>query len=393
MNKTIYLDNAATTPVRSEVLDAMQPYLSEKYGNPSSIHSLGQEAREAIEKARAVVANALNCESSEVYFTGSITEADNLVLAGIIRAIRVGVGRITPHVIISPLEHHAVLDCVKALEKDGLAEITILPVDKYGLVDDTDVKKSIRPNTVLVSIMYASNEVGTIQPVGEISQVIPHDIYFHTDAAAAAEYLDLDVKKLGIDTMVIGPHKFRGPKGVGILYIKKGVKISPSVHGGMQEEGLRPGTHNVPAIVGGAKALELASKECVKESKRVRGLSQRLIDGLLGSIAGSFITGHPKLRVPHIASFIFGGAEGEAMVLALSDEGIMASTGSACSSESLEPSHVLLAMGVKPEEAHGSVRFSLGRETTEGDIDHVLKIMPEVVRELRKMNPLYNPRS
>jgi len=384
--KIIYLDNAATTAVRKEVFKEMFPFFSEKYGNPSSIHSVGQEALRAVEKARLKVATVLGVDAKEIYFTGSTTEADNIALWGVIKAS----GLAKPHLIISPLEHHAVLDTARVLEEKDNIELTILAVDKYGLVDPKEVKASIKENTVLVSVMFAANEIGTIQPVGEISAITKQaGVLFHTDAAAAAEYLNLDVEELGVDLMVIGPHKFGGPKGVGILYIREGTKVTPLVYGGSQEKGLRPGTHNVPGIVGAAEALRLAVGGRRAQCRKVEPLAKRLISGL-EKIDNAYLTGHPRKRAPHIVSFIFKGAEGEAMVLRLSDRGIMASSGSACTSGSLEPSHVLLACGIPPQEAHGSVRFSLGLETSEEDVDYVIKVMPEVVGELRNMNPLYS---
>lgn len=395
INKQIYLDNAATTSLKKEVLQAMLPYFKESFGNPASIHKVGREALEAVELARLSIAKSLNCDASEIYFTGSTTEADNLAIFGVLNGIA-GKGEIhPPHLIISPLEHHAVLDTAKEMEKKGLIELTILTVDKYGLVNPNDVKKAIKENTRLVSVMYVSNEVGTLEPLEEISSVIatnnsskPYHVLFHTDAAAA-KYLPLDTQKLGVDLMVLGPHKFGGPKGIGILFAKKGIKITPLVYGGGQEKGLRPGTHNVPAIVGAAKALEILVKEGENEGFKVRELANNLIKGLQSRVSDSYLTGHPSQRAPYIVSFIFKGAEGEAMVLRLSDKGIMVSSGSACTSGQLTASHVLLACGIPQEEAHGSVRFSLGKDTTKEDIEYTVEAVREVVEGLRKMNPFW----
>lgn len=397
IKERIYLDNAATTPLRDDVLSYMTPYFSLYYGNPSSIHAAGREALEAVEKARMSVADALNADAREIYFTGSTTESDNLAIFGVLQAVE----GFVPHLIISPLEHHAVLDAAKHFAKKNIAELTILPVDTYGLVKPENVKKAIRENTVLVSVMYAANEIGTIEPIKEISAIcrettdnFPKDkrkrIYIHTDAAAGAEYLPLNVEELGVDLLTLGPHKFGGPKGVGILYVKRDTKIVPIIRGGSQEKGLRPSTHNVPGIVGSARALELAVLDSKKEKTRVWCLTKYLLEELPKRVENSFVSGHPTLRSPHIASFIVEGVEGEAMVLKLSEKGIMASSGSACTSGSLEPSHVLLAIGLPPEKAHGSVRFSLGRDTSKEDIDYVLEVMPKIVSELREMNPLYS---
>ena len=378
----VYLDYAATTPLDPRVLKAMMPYFKEKFGNASSVHSWGQEARKAVEKAREQVAKVLGCQPSEIYFTGTTTTSDNLAIQGVARAAKKkGRGN---HIITSSIEHHGVLDVCKALGKEGL-KLTVLPVDKYGMVNAKDAKKAIRPETVLVSIMYANNEVGTIQPLKEIAT--EQKVYFHTDAAAVVDYLDLNVKKLSIDLMTLGAHKFGGPKGVGILYIKKGVEIEPLIYGGHHEKGLWPGTEAVPLIVGMAKAIEIASKERKEAVKKVTKLRDRLIEGVLARVPDSQLTGHPTKRLPDIASFVIRGAEGEAMLLHLDSVGIAASSGSACTSGTLEASHVLLAMGIPPEIAHGSLRFSLGKQTTQEEIDYVIKVLPGIVEKLRKMAP------
>lgn len=387
--KKVYLDYAATTPVRPGVLEAMKPYWAEKFGNPSSIHSWGREAREAIEEARTKVASLINAKPSEIIFTSSVTTADNLAVLGITGALSEKQG----HLITSAVEHHAVLDIFKKLEKQGF-EVTYLPVDRNGIVEIEVLRKALRRDTVLVSIMYANNEVGTIQPIEEIGEVIAsvgeeldHKILFHTDAATVAEYLPLEVKKLKVDLLSLGAHKFGGPKGVGILYVKEGTKITPITFGGHHEGGLWPGTEPSALIAGAAKALELAVSERQSAAKRVAGLRDELIKGVLEKIPDCFLTGDPKQRLPDIASFVFKGVEGEAILLRLDAEGIAASSGSACTSGELSPSHVLLAMGIKPEEAHGSIRFSLGRETTQEEIDYVLDKLPQIVKDLRAITP------
>lgn len=385
--KKVYLDYAATTPVDKRVLKAMLPYFRIKFGNPSSIHKWGQEARRAVEEAREKVAQVLNCFPEEIYFTGTTTTSDNLAIQGVMRALKKE-GK--NHLITSAIEHHAVLDACKALEKEGF-KLTILPVDRQGVVKIEGLASALIPNTGLVTVMYANNEVGTIQPIEEIGRIIKKskikNLYFHTDAATVPEYLPLDVKKLGVDLLSLGSHKFHGPKGVGILYVKKETPILPLTFGGHHESGVWPGTEAVPLIVGMAEALVIAQKEAKEASERVKKLRDKLIEGVLKKIPGSYLTGHPTRRLPDIASFVFENVEGEAILLALSDLGIAASSGSACTSGILEPSHVLTAMGISRELSHGSVRFSLGKETTEEEIDYVLQILPEVIARLRKMAP------
>jgi len=380
-----YLDYAATTPLDPRVLKAMMPFMKEKFGNPSSVHSWGQEARVAVEKARKQVAKALGCKSSEVYFTGTTTTSDNLAILGLARAAKkAGRGN---HLITSSIEHHAVLDTCQALEKEGFG-LTILPVNKDGLVNPKEVEKAINNKTILVTIMYANNEVGTIEPIKGISKITKKKgVLFHTDAAAAVDYLDVNVKTLGVDLMTIGAHKFGGPKGVGLLYLKRGVAIEPLTFGGYHEKGLWPGTEAPALIVGMAKALEIATQERKTAVQKVTKLRDRLIKGVLAQVPGSRLTGHPTKRLSDIASFVINGVEGEAMLLMLSDKGIAASSGSACTSGTLEPSHVLTAMGIPPERAHGSLRFSLGKTTTWEEIDYVVKILPGIVKRLRKMAP------
>jgi len=395
----IYFDNAATTQVDPQVVEAMKPYFKEVFGNPSSLHTFGREARKAIDKGREKVARFLNCQEKEVVFTSCASESNNLALKGLIEAFwqsKMRSDLVEPHIIVSPVEHHCVLDSAKHLEKQGVG-VTWLKVDKYGLVDPKEVEKSIKENTVLVSVMYVNNEVGTIEPIEEIGKTIKnvnelratrHEprVYFHTDAVQAIQYLDCDVDKLGLDLLSLSAHKFHGPKGVGALYVRSGTKIVRQIDGGGQEFGFRAGTENVPYIVGLGKAIELASGSLQVAGSKVEKLRDRLIEGVL-RIPDVVLTGHPKKRAPHIASFIVRGVEGEAMLLLLDEKGIAVSTGSACTSGTLEPSHVLLAMGFSPEEAHGSLRVSLSRESTKEEVDYFLKVFPEIVSHLRKMSP------
>ena len=377
----IYFDNAATTPVRKEVFTAMKPYFSTYFGNPSSLHAKGLEARDAVEEARKLIAEILNCATDELIFTSGGTESVNLAIKGIAFARKKG------HIITQKTEHDAVLETCKWLEKQGF-ELTYLNVDEFGLVKPEQVEKHIRKDTILVSIMYANNEIGTIQPIKEIAEVCrKHEVLFHTDACQAAGYLDMDVKNLGIDLMTINGSKIYGPKGVGLLFIKKGIEIEPLLHGGGQEYGLRSGTENVPAIVGFAKALELAQKEKVTEVQRLTALQDRLVSGLQ-RIADSKLNGHPQKRLPNNVNVSIYGVEGEAVLLMLNEKGICASTGSACSTKSLEASHVLLAMGMSHEMAHGSLRFSLGKHTKEKDISRLMKVLPGIVKKLRDMSPI-----
>ena len=383
--KKIYLDYAATTPLDKRVLKAMQPYLTEKFGNPSSIHFWGQEARAAIDQAREKVAKILGCYPTEIYFTGTTTTSDNLAIQGACWAAKkAGRGN---HLITSSVEHHGVLDVCQALEKKGF-KLTVLPVDKQGMVDPQEIEKAIKKETILVSVMYANNEVGTIQPIGEISRITKKKgVLLHTDAAAAIDYLDLLVSNLGVEMMSFGAHKFGGPKGVGGLFLKKGVKLEPLTYGGHHERGLWPGTEATALIVGLAKALEIAAQEQKTATRKVGRLRDQLIKGVLTNIPNSYLTGHPIKRLADIASFVIEGVEGEAILLHLSDQGIGASSGSACTSGVLKPSHVLTAMGIPPQLAHGSLRFSLGKQTTQEEIRKVVKVLPGIVKKLRRMAP------
>lgn len=388
--KKIYLDYAATTPVDSRVLKAMLPYFENRFGNPSSVHFWGQQARGVVEEAREQTAEVLGCRPAEIYFTPTTTVSDNLAIQGVMKA---ALKKELIHLIASAVEHHAVLDTCRELKNQGF-KLTILPAGKDGLVKLEVLKKALTKKTALVTVMLANNEVGTIQPIAQISRMIKKfnqkkqaQIYLHTDAAAAADYLDLRVGKLGVDLLTLGAHKFGGPKGIGLLYVKSGVKIEPLTFGGHHERSLWPGTESVPLIVGLAKALEIAQKEKKQASQRVAKLRDRLIKGVLKKIPKAKLTGHPTRRLPDIASFIFLGAEGEAILLKLSEQGIAGSSGSACTSGALKPSHVLTAMGIKPEVAHGSIRFSLGKKTTEKEINYVLKVLPKIIQTLRRMAP------
>ncbi len=379
----VYLDHAATTPVDEEVLEAMQDFFSKKFGNASSLHSWGREAREALEESREKVAKLINADANEIIFTGSGTESDNLAIKGI--AYKHGKG----HIITSRIEHPAVLETCKYLEKKGF-DVTYLPVDKYGLVDPEKVEEAIRDDTILITIMHANNEIGTIEPIEEIGKIAKkHAIPFHTDAVQSVGKIDVDVKKLNVDLLSMSSHKIYGPKGVGALFIKHGIKIEPILHGGGHEYGLRSSTENVAGIVGFAKACELAKKRLHEDAEKTRKLRDKIIKEVL-KIEESYLTGHPEKRLPNNASFYFKGIEGESLVLMLDAKGIATSTGSACSSKKLQASHVLLAIGVKPEDAHGSLRVTLGRENNEEEIDYFLEVLPQVVNELRKISPLWH---
>jgi cysteine desulfurase len=382
--KRIYLDYAATTPTHPEVLKAMLPYFTDAFGNPSSIHSLGQEAREAIENARSQVSALIGAKSEEIVFTGSGTEADNFALKGVVLANQ-GKGN---HIITSSIEHHAVSETCKFLEKRGFS-VTYLPVDGYGMVDLSGVKKAITGKTILISVMHASNEVGTIEPIAEIGNIAREaEIYLHTDAVQTTGHIPVDVNKLNVDLLSISAHKLYGPKGIGALYIRKGTKISSFIHGGNQERGKRASTENVPAIVGFGKAAEIARQEMLEEVQKLTALRDRLIEGILDGIEHTRLNGHPVTRLPNNVNVSVDYVEGESMLLNLDLAGICASTGSACSSAELEPSHVLLAMGLPHLQAHGSLRFSSGKWTTEEDVNQVLNVLPGIVSKLRAMSPL-----
>lgn len=383
MTPSVYLDHAATTPVAPEVLEAMLPYFQEYWGNPSSIHRYGRQASEGVEQGRAALATLLNCTPKEVYFTGGGTEADNLAIFGAARA-REEKGR---HIITSTIEHHAVSHSCEALQKRGW-EVTYLPVDSDGLLDPVDVRRALRPDTVLVTIMHANNEVGTLQPIADIGAICREaGVWFHTDAVQSVGHLPTRVNELNVDMLSLSGHKLYGPKGVGALYIRRGVRITPQIFGGGHERGMRSGTENVPGIVGLGRAAELALAEMASEAVRQANLRDRLLDGLITRIPDAFVTGHRRQRLPNNASVIVKYIEGEAQLLRLDAVGIAASSGSACTSGSLDPSHVLLAMGVPVAFAHGSIRFSLGRGTTEEQIDYVLEQFPPIAEVLRAMSP------
>jgi cysteine desulfurase len=382
----IYLDYAATTPVHPDVVQAMSPYFTDIYGNPSSLHCCGQEAKQAVEGSRSLVAALINAYSDEIIFTSGGTESDNTAITGIAYASK-SRGN---HIITSSIEHHAVLETCHFLGKSGFA-VTYLPVDKYGMVSPDDVKKAITDKTILISIMMANNEVGTIEPISEIG-VIAKDggICFHTDAVQAVGHIPVNVEKLGVDLLSISAHKLYGPKGIGALYIRRGTKIQTYLHGGSQERLLRAGTENVPGIVGFGKAAAIAHKELHAESDRLTVLRDKLIDGLKERVDNLNLNGHPVKRLPGNVNISVAFVEGESMLLSLDLAGICVSTGSACSSSSLEPSHVLMAMGLSAEQAHGSLRFSMGKWTTEDEIEMVLEKVPEIISRLRAMSPLSN---
>lgn len=382
--KRIYLDYAATTPTRPEVLKEMLPYFTDIYGNPSSIHSYGQEAQGAMETARTKVARLINARDEEIIFTSGGTEADNFAIKGVAYANE----KKGDHIITSAIEHPAVMESCAFLEKRGF-RITYLPVDEHGLIDPDDVRKAITDKTILISIMHANNEIGTIEPITEISKVAREaGIYLHTDAVQTTGHIPVDVDALGVDLLSMSAHKLYGPKGIGALYIRRGTKLVSFMHGGGQERERRASTQNIPGIVGFSKAAELAQQELDEEANRLTYLRDKLANCLLEKIDHSRLNGHPTKRLPNSVNISIQFVEGESMCLNLDMEGICASTGSACSSGSLEPSHILLALGVSHERAHGSLRFTLGKWTTEEDIDRVLEVLPRVVARLRAMSPL-----
>lgn len=385
MNRLVYLDHAATTPVKREVLEEMLPFFSEKFGNASSIYTIGRESRKAIDEARDRVAHAIGAQSKEIYFTSGGSEADNWALKGVAYANKAKGN----HIITSAIEHHAVHNTCKYLEDDGF-EVTYLPVDEKGLISNEELKKAIRPETILISIMFANNEIGTIQPIKEIGQTAREKgIYFHTDAVQAIGNVIINVDDLNIDLLSLSAHKFYGPKGVGALYIKKNVKIASFIQGGAQEKGRRAGTENIPGIVGLGKAIELAVQNFEAYNDKLLRLRDKLIKGVTDKIPFVRINGDLEKRLPGNANFSFEFIEGESLLLMLDMKGIAGSSGSACSSGSLDPSHVLLAIGLSHEIAHGSLRLTIGDENTEEDIDYVLEVLPTIVERLREMSPLY----
>jgi cysteine desulfurase len=385
MPEPIYLDHAATTPVRPEVLEAMLPYFGGRFGNPSSIYGLGREARQAMDRARDTVAACLGCRPAEVLFTSCGSESDNLAIKGVAYACR-DRGN---HLITTQVEHHAVLHTCEWLERYAGFEVTYLPVDRHGLVELPALEAAITDRTVLVSVMLANNEVGTIQPLPAIAALLrPRGILLHTDAVQGGGALDLDVNRLGVDLLSLSGHKFYAPKGVGILYVRQGTPLLPQMQGGGQERNRRAGTENVPYVVGAATALQLATDELPAANARVQRLRDRLIRGVLERVPDARLTGHPTERLPNNASFVFPDVEGEALLLALDQLDICASTGSACTSGSLEASHVLKAMGLPTSLAQGSLRLSLGKGTDEDQINRTLEALPAVVERLRSVLPV-----
>ena len=383
---TIYLDHAATTPVKPAVMDAMRPYFTEHFGNPSSIYGIARESKKAIEATRAQVAKVLGAAPDEIYFTSGGSESDNWAIKGVAFANR----KKGDHIITSAIEHHAVLHTCQYLEKEGFT-VTYLPVDPYGLVDPQELEKAVTDKTILISIMYANNEIGTIEPIAELGAIArKHKIYFHTDAVQAIGNVPIDVKSQNIDLLSLSAHKFYGPKGCGVLYIRKGVKIDNLIHGGGQENRRRAGTENIAGIIGLGTAIELATADIKGHNVRIAALRDRLLKGILETIPYARLNGHPVKRLPGNLNVSFEFIEGESMLLWLDDEGICGSTGSACTSGSLEPSHVMLAIGLPPEVAHGSLRLTLGDANTEQDVERVLDVLPKVVAKLREMSPLYH---
>lgn len=383
--KRIYMDHTSGRPVDPRVIEAMLPYMGSLCGNPSSVHSFGQEARQALGEARTKVAESINAESKEsIFLTSGATESNNMAIKGVAHRNQ-DHGR---HIITSSVEHMSVLNPCKFLMTKGF-KVTFLPVDQYGFVDLTSLEEELTNETILVSIMYANGEIGTIQPIKEISQMVHrNNAYLHVDAAAANGQVPIDVNDEGIDLLTISSNDMYGPKGVGALYIKKGIRLEPLIHGGGQERGLRSGTENLPGIVGFGKAAEIAKEEMPTESERLKKLRDKLIKGLLDPIPHSFLNGHSTKRLPNNAAVRYSFIEGESILLDLDMKGVAASSGSACTAKTLEPSHVLRAIGLKHEEAHGSLLFTLGRQNTGEDVDYVIRIMPEIVKRLREMSPL-----
>ncbi|MBT9177213.1 MAG: Cysteine desulfurase IscS [Firmicutes bacterium] len=385
--RKVYLDHAATTPVHPEVIAAMLPYFHNYFGNPSSVHSFGRDARKVVDDAREKVAKAIGADPREVFFTSGGTESDNIAIQGGVLA-RKKDGR---HIVTSKIEHHAVLDTCHFLESQG-CEVTYLPVDENGLVSVTDFEAALRPDTILASIMHANNEMGAIQPIKEMAAIArARKITFHTDAVQTVGSIPVDVKDLGVDMLSVSAHKFYGPKGIGVLYIKQGTRVKPLYHGGSQERKYRPGTENHVGIVGLAKALELATESLKSRQAHIQVLRDKLIAGLV-ALPEVKLNGHPTQRLPGNVNVSVRYVEGESLILSLDIQGIAVSSGSACTSGSLEPSHVLLAMGLTHEQAHGSLRLTLGMDNTEEDVDYVLSVMPAIVERLRQMSPLYNKR-
>lgn len=385
MERKVYLDHNATTPVHPKVLEAMLPFYKEGFGNASSIHSFGREVKVALDESREKVAKFLNADPLEIYFTSGGTESDNLAIKGVAWANR----KKGNHIITSKIEHHAVLESCKFLEREGF-EITYLPVDRYGIIDPEELKKNLRKDTILVTIMYANNETGIIEPIEELSVITKENgVFFHTDAVQAGGKKKIDVNKLGVDLLSLSAHKFYGPKGVGALYIRRGVRLTPLAHGGHHEKARRAGTENIPGIVGLARAMEIAHSDMENEEKRLKSLTNSFFDKVTKKIPDVFLNGHLEKRIPNTLNLSFKGVEGESIILNLDLKGIAVASGSACTSGSLEPSHVLSAMGVAPDLAQSSLRFSFGRSNTMEDVDYVVEVLPEIVSKLRAMSPIY----
>ena len=385
MSKVIYMDHAATTKVSKEVLDAMLPFFTEEFGNPSSAYSFSGNIAKKVSEAREVIANALGAKKDEIYFTGGGSESDNWAIKGVADALK-DKGN---HIITSKIEHHAVLHTCEFLEKHGY-EVTYLPVDENGLVDPKELEAAIRPETILITIMFANNEIGTVEPIEEIGRIAhEHGVYFHTDAVQAFGHLPINVDKLNIDMLSSSAHKINGPKGIGFLYVRTGTKLSNLIHGGSQERGKRAGTTNAAGIIGYAKATELAVKNMDENISYESALRDRLIERVLKEIPYSRVNGDREKRLSNNANFCFRFVEGESLLILLDQKGILASSGSACTSGSLDPSHVLLAIGLPHEIAHGSVRLTLSRETTEEEIDYIVDTLKTVIERLRSMSPLY----
>ncbi|OGX14786.1 MAG: cysteine desulfurase NifS [Omnitrophica WOR_2 bacterium RBG_13_41_10] len=383
--KKIYLDYAATTPTDPEVIKAMQPYFFDKFGNPSSIHSFGQEAKKAIEDAREKTAAFLGAQPQEIVFTSGGTESNNFAIQGIAYAMQ----KKGNHIITTAIEHHAIIEPCKFLESRGF-KVNFVGPDKYGLINPQDIKKAITEKTILISVMHANNEIGTIQPIAEIGKIARENgIYFHTDAVQTVGHIPVKVDDLNVDLLSLSAHKFYGPKGIGALYIRKGTRIERFLHGGDQERNRRSSTYNTPGIVGLGKAVELCQDNMKQEMEDQSKLRDRLIKTIQEKIPHTYLNGHPTLRLPNNVNISIEYIEGESIILNLDIEGIAVSTGSACTSSSLEPSHVLLAIGQPPELAHGSLRLTLGRYTKESDIDYLLGVLPKIVQKLRLMSPLY----
>lgn len=380
--KIIYLDHAATTPTDNRVVEAMLPYFVENFGNPSSVHSFSRKAKDAVTKARENVATMIGAKPEEVVFTSGGTESDNMAVKGVVYAGR-DKGN---HVITSKIEHHAVLESCRFLERQGFS-VTYLPVDKYGIVDPDEVKNAITDKTILISVMHANNEIGTVQPIREIGRIAEEKgVFFHTDAVQTLGHVPINVDDLNVDLLSASAHKLYGPKGVGMLYIRNGVRMHSFMHGGEQEKGRRASTHNVPGIVGFGKAVELAGEEMKNEMEHMRPLRDFLIKGILAKINGSFLNGHPEMRLPNNVNISIPDAEGESMLMNLDRSGIACSTGAACAASSIEVSHVLMAIGIPPDVAQGSLRFTLGRSTTKDDIEYVLEVLPGIVDSLRAVS-------